>query len=222
MNTLLKPLAAATCVAFLVSGCAVDDPNQRAKIGAAAGAAIGAVLGNQKGERKSTVGGAAIGAAAGAAIGHYMDKQQQEMERQLAAEREQRKIELERVKDDTIKLNLSSEVSFDTASAKLKPSFYPSLDKVANIISKYDQTSVRVVGHTDSRGTEQYNQKLSERRAESVSSYLALKGVAYSRITVEGRGENEPRAENTTEAGRAANRRVEILLKQNQAAQNTP
>ncbi len=220
MNTLLKPLAAATCVAFLASGCAVDDPNQRAKIGAVAGAAIGAVLGNQKGERKSTVGGAAIGAAAGAAIGHYMDKQQQEMERQLAAERAQRKIELERVKDDTIKLNLSSEVTFDTDSAKLKPSFYPSLDKVASIISKYNQTSVRVIGHTDSRGTEAYNQKLSERRAESVSSYLALKGVDYNRITVEGRGETEPRASNDTEAGRAANRRVEILLKQNQTAQS--
>ncbi|HGG60819.1 MAG TPA: OmpA family protein [Gammaproteobacteria bacterium] len=219
MANLLKPIAALTCGAFLATGCAVDDPNQRAKIGAAVGAAVGAVVGNQAGERKSTVSGAAIGAAAGAAIGHYMDKQQREMEEKLAAERARQAVKLERVKEDTLKLNLNSEVTFDTDSAKLKSSFYPSLNKIANIISQYDQTTVRVVGHTDSRGTEVYNQKLSEKRAESVSSYLALKGVDYRRITVEGRGESEPIADNNTEGGRAANRRVEIFLKSNQKAQ---
>ncbi len=216
MNMIIKPIATLACTGLLLSACATNDPHQRAKIGAATGAVLGAVIGNQAGGTKTRVGGAVAGAAAGAAIGNYMDKQQAEMEQTLAAEQQKKEIELVRVKDDTIKLNLNSEVSFATNSADLNPGFYTSLDKVANVISEYQQTTVRVIGHTDSRGSDQHNQKLSEKRAESVSSYLALRGVEFGRITIEGRGEADPRAGNDSDLGRQQNRRVEILLKSTQ------
>lgn len=216
MNTLIKPIATIAATTLLLSACATNDPHQRAKIGAATGAVLGAVIGNQAGGTKTRVGGAVAGAAAGAALGNYMDKQQREMEEKLAVEQQSKEIELVRVTEDTLKLNLNSEVSFDTNSSDLNPGFYTSLNKVADVISEYQQTSVRVIGHTDDRGSDQYNQQLSEKRAESVSSYLALKGVDFGRITVEGRGETDPRAVNSSDSGRQQNRRVEIVLKSTQ------
>lgn len=213
--SILKTTAIASSL-LVLSACATDDPNQRAKIGAAVGAVTGAVIGNQTGnDRTGRVVGAVAGAAAGATIGKYMDDQQKEMEEQLAAEQQRHEIELERVKEDTLKLNLNSEVSFDFDSAKLKPSFYPTLDKLARIIRDYEKTTVTIVGHTDSVGSDQYNQRLSEQRAQAVAEYLPRHGVSFSRISTEGRGEYEPRADNATEAGRQLNRRVEIFLTSN-------
>ena len=215
----MKPLFRNTLIAvtaLALTACAADDPNQRAKVGAAVGAVAGAVIGNQARSDRGKIVGAVAGAAAGAAIGNYMDKQQQALEEQLAAERQAHQIELERVREDTIKLNLSSEVSFDYDSASLKPSFYPSLDKIADVIRQHDKTSVEIVGHTDSRGSEAYNQRLSEKRAEAVANYLIERGVDPSRITTSGRGESEPRGTNSTEAGRQLNRRVEIFLRSTQ------
>ncbi len=215
----MKPLFRNTLItvtALALTACAADDPNQRAKVGAAVGAVAGAVIGNQARSDRGKIVGAVAGAAAGAAIGNYMDKQQQALEEQLAAERQAHQIELERVREDTIKLNLSSEVSFDYDSASLKPSFYPALDKIADVIRQHDQTSVEIVGHTDSRGSEAYNQRLSEKRAEAVANYLIQRGVDPSRITTSGRGESEPRGTNSTEAGRQLNRRVEIFLRSTQ------
>ena len=209
-----KTLILATALAL--AACAPDDPNRRAKVGAAVGAVAGAVIGNQARSDRGKIVGAVAGAAAGAAIGNYMDKQQQALEEQLAAERQAHQIELERVRQDTIKLNLSSEVSFDYNRASLKPSFYPALNKIASVIRQHDKTSVEVIGHTDSRGSEEYNQRLSERRAEAVANYLIGRGVDPSRITTSGRGESEPRATNSTEAGRQLNRRVEIFLRSTQ------
>ncbi len=215
MTSMLKKLALLT-TAVALTACAADDPNQRAKIGAAVGAVAGAVIGNQAKSDRGKVVGAVAGAAAGAAIGNYMDKQQRELEAQLAAEQQAHQIELERVREDTIKLNLSSEVSFDYDSAALKPSFYPSLEKIATVIREHEQTAVEIVGHTDSRGSEAYNQRLSEKRAEAVAQYLIQQGVSPSRITTSGRGESEPRGTNSTEAGRQLNRRVEIFLRSTQ------
>ncbi len=215
----MKPLFRNTLIAvtaLALTACAADDPNQRAKVGAAVGAVAGAVIGNQARSDRGKIVGAVAGAAAGAAIGNYMDKQQQALEEQLAAERQAHQIELERVREDTIKLNLSSEVSFDYDSASLKPSFYPALDKIADVIRQHDKTSVEIVGHTDSRGSEAYNQRLSEKRAEAVANYLIERGVDPSRITTSGRGESEPRGTNSTEAGRQLNRRVEIFLRSTQ------
>ena len=110
-------------------------------------------------------------------------------------------------------MDVDSEVSFDFAKADIKPAFHPSLDKLGGLIRKYDRTVVHIVGHTDSIGSQTYNQTLSEQRAQSVGDYLATDGVPRQRLRTEGRGEREPRAENATEAGRQLNRRVEIFVK---------
>jgi len=197
----------------LLGGCATNDPNRQAKTGAAVGAVVGAVVGHQLDHRSGKWVGAAVGALAGAGVGNYMDKQQQEMESTLANERARHQIEVQRLQDDTLRLNLDSEISFDFDSAVVKPTFLPTLDKLADLIAKYNQTVVHIIGHTDSKGSDAYNQRLSEERARSVEEYFARRGVPLDRIRSEGRGEAEPRADNATEAGRQLNRRVEIYLK---------
>jgi len=203
-----------TIVAFtLLTGCATDDPNRRAKTGAAIGAIAGAVLGHQLDDDSGKFVGAAVGAIAGGVVGNYMDQQEQDFEQALAEEQQQHAIEIERMRDDTLKLSLDSEVSFDFDRADIKPPFRPSLDKLSGVLQKYDRTVVHVVGHTDSIGSEQYNQRLSQQRAESVGNYLIASGVPANRLRTEGRGESEPRDSNSTEAGRQLNRRVEIYVK---------
>jgi len=213
MNLKLKTTSTLVFFTLLLGACATDDPNQRAKTGAVIGAVTGAVLGHQIHDKRGRYVGAIAGAAAGAGIGNYMDKQQQEMERQLAEEQRNHEIELERVREDTLKLNLNSEVSFGFNSDQLNPAFHATLDKVSDIIRQYNQTNVQIIGHTDNRGSESYNQDLSERRALSVANYFAKNGVASQRISTEGHGEKSPRGDNNTELGRQLNRRVEIFLK---------
>ena len=198
-----------------LTACATaGDPNQRAKTGAATGAIVGAVLGQVVGDdTEGTLIGAAVGAVAGGAVGHYMDKQQAEFEEELAREQQANDIEIERMRDDTLKLSVNNEVSFDFGKDTLKPAFYPTLDKLSEVLRKYDRTVVHVIGHTDSIGSEAYNQSLSERRAQSVGNYLTSHGVAYEKLRTEGRGELEARDTNATEAGRQLNRRVEIFVK---------
>jgi outer membrane protein OmpA-like peptidoglycan-associated protein len=210
----LQFLFVASISVILGVGCTgPDDPHRRAKVGAGVGAVSGAVIGHQISHGSGKWVGAAVGALAGGAIGHYMDNQQRDFEQDLAAERQANQLEVERMRDDTLRLTLDSEVSFDFDSAAIKPTFRPSLDKLADVINKYDRTVVHVVGHTDSVGSAEYNQRLSERRAESVADYLGSRGVPYQRLRTEGRGKREPRADNATEAGRQLNRRVEIYIK---------
>lgn len=214
MNTIYTRTLLAGAIAVMVAGCATqNDPNQRAKIGAAVGAVAGAVLGHQLDHDSGRFVGAAVGALAGGGVGHYMDNQQRDFEAALQREQEANQLEIERLRDDTLKLTVDSEISFDFARADIKPAFRPSLDKLAQLILKYDRTVVHVVGHTDSVGSDAYNQELSERRANSVGDYLASYGVPRQRLRTEGRGEREPRATNDTEAGRQLNRRVEIFVK---------
>jgi outer membrane protein OmpA-like peptidoglycan-associated protein len=194
-------------------GCATDDPNKQAKTGAVIGAVAGAVLGHQLDDDSGRYVGAAVGALAGGAVGHYMDNQEQAFNQALAQEQQQHTIEIERMRDDTLKLSLDSEVSFDFDRSEVKPAFRPSLDKLGDVLVKYNRTVVHVVGHTDSVGSDAYNQELSQRRAYAVSDYLTTHGVPVERLRSEGRGEREPRATNDTEAGRQLNRRVEIYLK---------
>lgn len=200
-------------VSAMVAGCATDDPNRQAKTGAVIGAVAGAVLGHQLDDDSGRYVGAAVGALAGGAVGHYMDNQEQEFNQALASERQQHAIEIERMRDDTLKLSLDSEVSFDFDRADIKPAFRPSLDKLGNLLVKYNRTVVHVVGHTDSTGSDAYNMDLSKRRAYAVTDYLAARGVPADRLRSEGRGESEPRATNETEAGRQLNRRVEVYVK---------
>ena len=199
--------------ASLLVGCATNDPDRRAKSGAAVGALAGAVLGHQIDGDHGRFVGAAIGAITGAAAGQYMDEQERELNRQLEREQAANQVDLERVDDETLKLGLDSSVTFDFDSDRLKPAFYSSLNKVARVLSRYDKTAVHVIGHTDSTGSAFYNQRLSERRAYSVSDYLDAQGVKQQRIQEEGRGESSPVASNRTEYGRQKNRRVEIYLK---------
>jgi outer membrane protein OmpA-like peptidoglycan-associated protein len=208
-----KYVIAAAAMTLTIGGCATDDPNQRAKIGAAVGAVAGAVIGHQLDDSAGRWVGAAVGALAGGAVGNYMDNQQREFEESLAREREANQLEIERLRDDTLKLTVDSEVSFDFAKADIKSAFRPSLNKLGDLIIKYDRTVVHVVGHTDSVGSDDYNQQLSERRAQRVGDYLVSYGVPASRLRTEGRGESEPRASNQDEAGRQLNRRVEIFVK---------
>ncbi len=204
---------ATIAAAIALGGCETMEENQKATAGAAIGAVTGAIIGHQVSHGSGAYVGAALGALAGGSIGYYMDKQERELEQQLQAEREAHAIEIQRMKDDSLKLTLDSEVSFDFDSAEIKHGFAHTLDKIAEVVSKYDKTVVYVVGHTDSVGSEAYNQELSERRARAVADYLVAHGVNPARIHVEGRGEREPRATNATEAGRQLNRRVEIFLK---------
>ena len=200
-------------VPLVLAGCATDDPHQRAKTGAVIGAVTGAVIGHQVSHGSGKWVGAAVGALAGAGVGNYMDNQQRDFEQSLAYEQEQNQLEIERMRDDTLKLSLDSEVSFDFDSARIKPAFEPSLGKLADVLIKYDRSVVHVVGHTDSTGSAEYNQQLSKQRADSVAQYLERRGVPYQRLRTEGRGETEPRDTNATEAGRQLNRRVEIYVK---------
>jgi len=211
----VKKLILVAVTVALISGCATtDDPNQKTKIGAAVGAVVGAVLGHAvENDKGGIIVGAAVGAAAGAGIGHYMDNQQKEMEAALAEEQDRHDLEIQRLEDETLKIDISSEISFDFGSAALKPAFMPTLQKVANILVRYPRTVIHVVGHTDSVGSESYNMELSRHRAQSVINYFVLQDISQSRLVTVGRGEHEPRASNETEAGRQLNRRVEIYVK---------
>jgi outer membrane protein OmpA-like peptidoglycan-associated protein len=205
--------------ALLLAACTTHaDGTQsvnKTAVGAGVGAIAGGVLGNRldKGNRaRGTIIGAAAGTAAGAGIGYLMDRQEAELREQLASERTDHAIELERVRDDLLKLTLANEISFDFGSAAIKPAFRPTLIKLADVLRKYDRNEITIIGHTDAVGSDSYNQSLSERRAAAVREELTLRGVPASRLHAIGRGEFEPRADNGTEAGRQLNRRVEILV----------
>lgn len=197
---------------LLATSCATDDPNRRSKQGAVLGALAGAVIGNQAKNKNGKIIGAALGGIVGYKVGQYQDNQQKELELALADELANNMIDIERLENDVLRVNLSSEASFDINQANLKPPFYPSLDKIAEIVSKYDQTLINVIGHTDSSGTTQYNQALSERRSAAVAGYFSQGGVPDERLSTEGRGELAPRADNDTAENRMVNRRVEIDL----------
>lgn len=205
---LKKYLIAMTCCSALVA-CETVQDNQRTAIGAAAGAAIGAAAGTLVGgdDRRNALIGAGIGLLAGAAVGQYLDQQQRELEQSLAGTG----AEVER-QGDQLLVNLPSEITFAVDSAKVQPQFRPALQEVAATFQKYPQSYVDVIGHTDSTGSTEYNQTLSERRARAVSNFLKKRGVNEARLATFGQGETQPVAENTTEAGRQANRRVELRI----------
>jgi len=215
-------LVTAIAAGFMLSACATNsnDPNRNTKQNAAAGAALGALAGAVIGYQSDHSGGAlrgaliggAAGGALGAGVGVYMDKQEAEFNRQLADERRSNQIEVERLKNENLKITMNSEISFAYNSAQLTPAFHNTLGKVADILNRYPRSSIQITGHTDSRGSAEYNQRLSEQRAQAVKYYLADRGVDARRIMTDGRGESQPRASNNTEAGMQLNRRVEMLI----------
>lgn len=210
-------LTLATVTVF-VSGCKTLDAYTReektsgttkgALIGAAAGAVVGLITGDDAVERRQhALIGAGIGALAGGSVGYYMDKQ----ESKLRAELEGSGVSVTRI-GDNITLNMPGNVTFATDSSDLSPAFFNVLNSVGKVLEEYEQTVVEVAGHTDSTGSESYNQSLSERRANSVSSYLSAQGVIQQRLITLGMGESRPVADNSSNSGRQANRRVEITM----------
>jgi outer membrane protein OmpA-like peptidoglycan-associated protein len=175
--------------------------------GAAAGAVLGGVIGNNAGgsTAKGAIIGAVVGGTAGALIGQRMDRQAAELEDDL------QNASVERV-GEGIQVTFDSGLLFDFDSAELRAQARANLADLAASLSEFPETEVLVVGHTDSQGTDAYNQTLSERRAESAKLYLVRQGIAPSRVEAMGRGETEPVATNDTEAGRQENRRVEVAI----------
>lgn len=213
-----KSLMAASLVALFTTGCTTLDPFTReeqmsnttrgALIGAGIGAVVGLVSGDDAVERRQhALIGAGVGALAGGAIGNYMDRQ----EAALRAQLEGTGVSVTRI-GDNITLNMPGNVTFATDSSDLRPAFFDVLNSVGLVLEEYNQTVIEVAGHTDSRGSESYNQGLSERRAGSVANYLSSQGVSSQRIITVGMGELRPVADNTTSSGQQANRRVEITM----------
>ena len=206
-----KFLVLALVASFVLACATADDPNRKTKrgaaIGAVTGAVAGAVIGNQSGNnRTGAVVGAAAGAAVGAAIGRRMDKQEAEL-RQIEG------VEVTRPSEGEIAVRLRNEVLFDFDSAALRSASRQTLGSLAQNLRSYPDSLLDVEGHTDSTGTDSYNQRLSERRAASVADYLIDQGVPASMITVWGFGETRPRSSNDTAEGRQLNRRVEIRIR---------
>lgn len=196
-------------VAALAAGCATEQGTHTA-VGTGTGAVVGAGVGNLIGrDKKSTAIGAAVGAAVGAGVGYNWTAIRNKLSGQTAGTGTQ----ITEQPDGSLKVNIPSQVTFDTDSATIKPSFRSVLDGVAQTISQEPSVNAQVVGHTDSTGNPDHNMTLSQRRAQSVEAYLADRGIARARLTADGRGQTQPVASNATEEGRTQNRRVEIYLK---------
>ena len=207
-----KQIIASCLTALLLSGCATDPYTGESKvsktaigsgIGALAGAGIGAIAGGGRG----ALIGAGIGAAGGAAVGGYMDLQARALRQELQGTG----VQVQQ-NGDQIHLIMPGNITFDTDSAQIKPSFQPVLNSIAKVLNQYDQTSVSIVGYTDNTGTVAYNDALSLKRARAVETYLRIQKVNYERLVVSGMGPKNPIASNATPEGREQNRRVEITL----------
>lgn len=193
--------------AVTLAGCSGMSSTARGGvIGAGAGGVIGGVIGHQTGNTGlGVIIGAGVGGAAGAGIGRYMDKQAAELQRDLQNAR------VERV-GEGIKITFNSGILFETDSTQVKNAAKDNLTELAKTLNKYEDTGVLVEGHTDSSGATRYNQELSEDRAQAVASYLEIQRVKAERIRSIGQGEEKPVADNATEQGRRANRRVEVAI----------
>ncbi|MBX3705582.1 MAG: OmpA family protein [Pseudomonadales bacterium] len=213
-------IALVVAAALLLGGCAGMDQTQQdtakgAAVGAAAGAVLGAVLGDS---REDTATGAAIGAVGGAIAGNVWSKRMQRQKEQMEAATEGTGVTVTQTTDNQLKLDIPSDVSFDTGRYEIKPELRPILDQFATTLQENPDAQVSIVGHTDSTGTDAINNPLSVNRAASTRDYLAARGVASNRISIDGRGSREPIASNANAEGRALNRRVEIFVREPQVA----
>lgn len=205
-------------VLLAVAGCAADGsmPTMGHRemgtiIGAAGGAVIGAVA-YDKNRTKGALIGAVGGALAGGAVGRYMDDQKRDLEKNLANEIKTGVAKVEKLPNDVVRVTMTNQTAFDFNSTEIKSGFYSTMDKLADVVVRYNKTALTVVGHTDNVGSDSYNQKLSEQRALSVARYLEGKRVHSMRLATSGKGESQPLASNNSESGRQANRRVEIYV----------
>ena len=212
-NTMFRSTAIAVAAALLMSACAnMSEREQGTAKGAGIGAVAGAVIGSVTGGKAGT--GAVVGGALGAIAGNLWSKRMED--RRVAMEQATRGtgVEVSRTPDNQLKLNIPNEISFDTNSYAIKPELRGVLDPFANSLHDDAHANIAIVGHTDSTGSDAVNNPLSLERAQSVRDYLVARGVPATRVQTSGHGEREPVADNSTEAGRAKNRRVEIFLRE--------
>ena len=217
MTTLRRFTIIGLCVASL-SACTTINPytnetqTSKAVIGAGTGALAGAVVGlitgdNSRDRRQEALAGAGIGGLVGGAVGYYMDVHEAKLRKELNGTG----VDVVREGDNLI-LNMPSNITFGVGRSDINSNFYNTLNSVASVVKEHDQTLIEIQGHTDSTGSAQFNQTLSEQRAASVSNYFASQNINNLRIASYGHGENYPVATNDTENGRQANLRVEIVL----------
>jgi len=192
------------------SGCKANNTTKGGAIGAGAGGVIGGVIGSRSGNTAmGAIIGAAAGGATGALIGRHMDKQAEELRKDLEG------ATVERV-GEGILITFESGLLFKTDSYDLAQATKINLSELAGTLTKYDDTDVLIEGHTDDTGTDEHNQNLSQKRADAVQDYLVLQGVGRSRLTIRGYGEDQPVASNDTSTGRSSNRRVEVAIYANE------
>ena len=206
-KSLMAAIAMVSSTALV--GCETYQDNTRTALGGLAGAAVGAAAGTLVGgnDRRNALVGAGIGLLAGAAVGQYLDQQQRDLQASLAGTG----AEVER-QGDALLVTLPAQVTFAFDQATIQPQFYGALNNVAATLQQYPSSYIDVVGHTDSTGDLNYNQRLSEARAGAVAQYLVSRGVNPARIQSYGLGETRPIASNDTAAGQQANRRVELII----------
>ena len=213
MNKLMIFAACTIVMAGSLQGCSTTNPYSgeqqvsKATTGAAVGAATGALIGAVAGKGKGALIGAGAGALAGGAVGYYMDQQEAKLRAQLQGTG----VSVTRIGDDIV-LNMPGGITFQSDSADLRPDFFDVLNSVVLVLNEYSSTNIEVIGHTDSTGSADYNQRLSEKRAATVGGYLESAGVAQPRIRIIGLGESQPIATNDSAEGRQQNRRVELRL----------
>ncbi|MBA3997285.1 MAG: hypothetical protein C0489_04610 [Candidatus Accumulibacter sp.] len=194
-------------------GCANMSETQRTTgTGAAIGAAAGAVIGGVSGGGRSAATGAVIGGALGAGGGYLWSRHMQEQKASMEQATQGTGVRVSQTTDNQLKLDIPSDISFDSGRYEIKSNLRPILDRFASTLNQNPVTTVRIIGHTDSTGSDAVNGPLSINRASATRDYLAARGVATNRIAIDGRGAREPVADNNTTAGRAANRRVEIFV----------
>ena len=209
------PIILAMCSAFALGACTdpallggnSNDPNQKTKQGALAGVAAGALLGALVGNKDDALKGAVLGGAVGAGIGYSLDKQEADLRRNLGNDN----VTVQNTGDRLI-VTLPQDILFATDSFAVRTDLRRDLNAVAGNLQAYPNSTIQIVGHTDSDGDAAYNQQLSERRANSIADVLLDAGIPFSRIQTFGRGESQPVASNLDPAGKARNRRVEIVI----------
>ena len=211
-----KNVLTLTAIAFAASGlvgCAnmTETQSDTAK-GAGIGAVAGAVIGGVTGGGKGAAAGAAIGAAAGAGGGYLWSKHMQEQRAAMETATKGTGVTVSQTSDNQLKLEIPSDISFDSGSYQIKSNLRPILDRFAVTLNQNPVTTVKLIGHTDTRGSDAINNPLSVNRADATRDYLVTRGVALNRIAIDGRGSREPIASNNTAEGRAMNRRVEIFV----------
>ncbi len=199
-------IAMLLCFSIAVIGCSASNAVKGGAIGVGGGAVVGGLIGKAAGNTAlGAIIGAAVGGTAGAIIGHNMDKRAEEMRKDLS------NAKVERV-GEGIKITFDSGILFETNSSELQSGAKANIESLSKILNKYPDTNILIEGDTDDQGSDEYNQKLSERRAQSVADYQKLQGVPGSRISTVGLGESNPVASNATASGRQQNRRVEVAI----------